>query len=125
MASIFHVLNVWVAHHVPCWSCTESIAFLGTHSTMDRLYSWGLGVDRRCILCHIDRPGFGLARELEWVCAHGHGHSCSNRVCKIQLQGLCILDPALGSLIVDEVRDCLCSWRNLKPLDVERILARN
>lgn len=32
---------------------------------------------------------------------------------------------ALGSLVGDNVRACLCSWRKLKPTDDNRLLARN
>ncbi|KAI8573291.1 hypothetical protein RHMOL_Rhmol01G0266900 [Rhododendron molle] len=79
---------------------------------------------------NIQRPCFGLASELDWMCAHRYSDSCPNRVYKLsiaasiyliwrernrrQFQGVSVPAQTLGNQIIEEVRGRLCSWRNVK-----------
>lgn len=72
--------------------------------------------------------------------AHRSSDSCPIRVYKLsmvaaiyriwrernnrQFEGPSVTAPALGALIMEEIRACLSSWRSLKPGDANRLLVR-
>ncbi|KAI8572462.1 hypothetical protein RHMOL_Rhmol01G0200700 [Rhododendron molle] len=77
---------------------------------------------------------------MAWAVNHRAGKSCLCTVYKLSLaasiywiwrernkrifQGQGASASSLSSLIIDEIRACLCSWRGVKPCDTTRLVAR-
>ncbi|KAI8567999.1 hypothetical protein RHMOL_Rhmol02G0164200 [Rhododendron molle] len=55
------------SHHVPRWAFIEWLALLGRLSTKDRLYSWGVVSDQRCVLCQVENESH---EHLFFACAY-------------------------------------------------------
>lgn len=98
------------------------------------IFSGGLEDEMILLKNNVQRPCSGLAMELEWTCALKSSDSASNMYKlsvaaaiywlwrernRRQFQGVGLPAQNLGAQIIDEVRSCLCSWRNVKRSDAQ------